>query len=699
MADNVLGAVKIEISGDWSRLEVDFKSAEKAAQSSGAKIASSMTVSMQQSAAATDQFSAAIDRLIAAQSRENAALSLSIQRNAAMQQSMSSTASGIRNVGRASQEAGEHVRGFVGVIPMLGRAAEHFVNLIPGLGAGIMAIFPVLGAIAFGEALVRIAGNVADIAREWDPVLSAEKRATEQAKEFSAEIAKVRTHLQAMADTKFGDRFGTSAMQAKQAADKEAELKALYAQLDMAQRRAANPTGGTAGAVGTAIQIGQTALPGLSILGDRFKKGVKIDAATATQDVVLLQSRIREVEDEQRQLSRKSIETHLNDQVKVHDKANAEAEKAAKREQEGWENRYQLFEKALKETQSARDKDLEDEKRYQDQLAEQKERWVKINIDAKRTRETKEAAINAPLEERLSPAAFAALELRRARVETTNTRESDIAEGQRLLGLAQQINVPLGTQLRMREQILQKQIELREDQGQSTQAELMELDAIHAKISQIAQRAAGLAPMFHQLRGIGGQVPGQLGGALAGGLVSGSPGKAIGQEIRGALQGIGHQILGTVFQQLISTILVQTGVQTALTAMLGVNATATGVNAAATTGNTAATALNTFWLQIKSFLGFADGGRPPLGVPSIVGERGPEMFIPDQAGRIVPNHQLTGGAGLMLPLMAAVASNSIGTMNFHAHGMTNPKDFVREVARQLPAYLKSTNPKYSPAAR
>ena len=34
---------------------------------------------------------------------------------------------------------------------------------------------------------------------------------------------------------------------------------------------------------------------------------------------------------------------------------------------------------------------------------------------------------------------------------------------------------------------------------------------------------------------------------------------------------------------------------------------------------------------------FADGGRPPLGKASIVGERGPELFIPDTAGTIIPN--------------------------------------------------------------
>jgi hypothetical protein len=40
--------------------------------------------------------------------------------------------------------------------------------------------------------------------------------------------------------------------------------------------------------------------------------------------------------------------------------------------------------------------------------------------------------------------------------------------------------------------------------------------------------------------------------------------------------------------------------------------------------------------------GFANGGQPPVGVPSIVGERGPELFIPNTPGTIVPNHALGG---------------------------------------------------------
>jgi len=40
---------------------------------------------------------------------------------------------------------------------------------------------------------------------------------------------------------------------------------------------------------------------------------------------------------------------------------------------------------------------------------------------------------------------------------------------------------------------------------------------------------------------------------------------------------------------------------------------------------------------------FADGGRPPVGKASVVGERGPELFVPKVAGTIFPNNKLGGG--------------------------------------------------------
>ena len=47
--------------------------------------------------------------------------------------------------------------------------------------------------------------------------------------------------------------------------------------------------------------------------------------------------------------------------------------------------------------------------------------------------------------------------------------------------------------------------------------------------------------------------------------------------------------------------------------------------------------------SIGKVLGFADGGRPPINRPSLVGERGAELFVPDTAGTIIPNEKLGMG--------------------------------------------------------
>lgn len=39
-------------------------------------------------------------------------------------------------------------------------------------------------------------------------------------------------------------------------------------------------------------------------------------------------------------------------------------------------------------------------------------------------------------------------------------------------------------------------------------------------------------------------------------------------------------------------------------------------------------------------LKFATGGVPPVGVPSLVGENGPELFVPRSSGAVIPNNQL-----------------------------------------------------------
>lgn len=57
---------------------------------------------------------------------------------------------------------------------------------------------------------------------------------------------------------------------------------------------------------------------------------------------------------------------------------------------------------------------------------------------------------------------------------------------------------------------------------------------------------------------------------------------------------------------------------------------------------------------------FANGGRPPVGKPSIVGERGPELFVPSTSGTIVPNGQFGGGAANVVVNVDAKGSSASG---------------------------------------
>lgn len=83
---------------------------------------------------------------------------------------------------------------------------------------------------------------------------------------------------------------------------------------------------------------------------------------------------------------------------------------------------------------------------------------------------------------------------------------------------------------------------------------------------------------------------------------------------------------------------------------------------------------------IRSFLGFAEGGEPPLNRPSIVGERGAELFVPKVAGTIIPNKDLGGGGGSTVYQITQNLNLSTGVV-----------DTVRtEVVRMMPLIAKNT---------
>ena len=59
----------------------------------------------------------------------------------------------------------------------------------------------------------------------------------------------------------------------------------------------------------------------------------------------------------------------------------------------------------------------------------------------------------------------------------------------------------------------------------------------------------------------------------------------------------------------------------------------------------------------SSAIGFAaDGGRIPGGRPTVVGERGPELFTPGVSGMITPNHALGGSTSIVINVDASGSS-------------------------------------------
>lgn len=85
---------------------------------------------------------------------------------------------------------------------------------------------------------------------------------------------------------------------------------------------------------------------------------------------------------------------------------------------------------------------------------------------------------------------------------------------------------------------------------------------------------------------------------------------------------------------------------------------------------------------IGKLFGFANGGNPPVGVPSIVGERGPELFVPKSAGTIVPNHQLGMGQSVVNN-STAVSYNiqAVDASSFRSLIARDP-EFIHNVAEQ-----------------
>ena len=62
---------------------------------------------------------------------------------------------------------------------------------------------------------------------------------------------------------------------------------------------------------------------------------------------------------------------------------------------------------------------------------------------------------------------------------------------------------------------------------------------------------------------------------------------------------------------------------------------------------------------LPKLLPFANGGRPPVGRPSLVGEKGPELFVPRRSGTIIPNDKLGGGGSTNINVNIDASGSSV----------------------------------------
>ena len=78
--------------------------------------------------------------------------------------------------------------------------------------------------------------------------------------------------------------------------------------------------------------------------------------------------------------------------------------------------------------------------------------------------------------------------------------------------------------------------------------------------------------------------------------------------------------------------------------------------------------------------GFANGGSPPVGRASLVGEKGPELFVPKTAGTIIPNNAMGGITNNIVVNVDASGSSVQGNDS-------NANDFGEQIAAAVQAVI------------
>ena len=203
----------------------------------------------------------------------------------------------------------------------------------------------------------------------------------------------------------------------------------------------------------------------------------------------------------------------------------------------------------------------------------------------------------------------------------------------------------------------EKEVELRQ-QARDIAKEIVGLDesevlGILQQNAALEQQVAQFEQMKAAVESLSGAISGELTGAFRS-VVDGS--KSAEEAMSSALEGIGKAFIDMamgIIQKQLTMIIYGTLMKALGITMPGAagGSSPLGMFNAAPEGFNNIGPMTRFGSQ-----GFANGGSPPTNVPSIVGERGPELFIPNQSGRIISNEAMNnympgGGGGSGSPVL------------------------------------------------
>ena len=216
------GSVYVTIDGDISPLVAKYAQAETASRAAGAGVAAGFNTA----ANAADQTGASIADLIQVIREEGAAASLAAQRNAAL-------AGSVRQIGQAAHGSVSEIQASGGAIrTAFGeqsiRAAERFVTLIPGVGAALQAVFPLIGGLALVEMLDRAF-------QKSEALTAAEKELQTQTENTDRAFLNMAQSIDRINAQRLGKEFGPAAGAGGEADAAKAKLGDLRNELQKAK--------------------------------------------------------------------------------------------------------------------------------------------------------------------------------------------------------------------------------------------------------------------------------------------------------------------------------------------------------------------------------------------------------------------------------------------------------------------------------